>query len=138
MSGRFADPRVVDLYEATAELKARRRILRDNRRKSLARKLRRLPVSRSALWVAGFYAALGACTALWWHWDDVGLPRLLMGSLLLIAVLLAIGREVVAKHPVWMLLPPAAIVVAAFFWYPLAPTAAILALVLIINLVWLA
>ncbi len=37
-----------------------------------------------------------------------------------------------------MLLPPAAIVVAVFFWYPLAPTAAILALVLIINLVWLA
>lgn len=25
MSGRFADPRVVDLYEATAELKARRK-----------------------------------------------------------------------------------------------------------------
>ena len=138
MSGRFADPRVVDLSEATAELRVRRRILRDNRRKDFARKLRRLPVLRSALWVAGFYAALGACTALWWHWDDVGLPRLLMGSLLLIAVLLAIGREVVAKHPVWMLLPPAAIVVAAFFWYPLAPTAAILALVLIINLVWLA
>lgn len=138
MSARFADPRVVDLYEATAELKARRRILRDNRRKSLARKLRRLPISRSALGVAGFYATLGACTALWWHWDDVGLPRLLMGSLLLVAVLLAIGREVVATHQVWMLLPPAAIVVAAFFWYPLAPTAAILALVLVINLVWLA
>ena len=138
MSGRFADPRVVDLSEATAELRARRRILRDNRRKDLARKLRRLPISRSALWVAGFYATLGACTALWWHWDDVGLPRLLMGSVLLVAVLLAIGREVVATHPVWMLLPPAAIVVAAFFWYPLAPTAAILALVLIINLVWLA
>ena len=138
MSGRFADPRVVDLSEATAELRTRRRILRDNRRKDFARKLRRLPVSRSALWVAGFYATLGACTALWWHWDDVGLPRLLMGSLLLVAVLLAIGREVVAAHPVWMLLPPAAIVVAAFFWYPLAPTAAILALVLIINLVWLA
>lgn len=135
MSGRFADPRVVDLSEATAELKARRRILRDNRRKSLARKLRRLPISRSALWVAGFYATLGACTALWWHWDDVGLPRLLMGSVLLVAVLLAIGREVVATHPVWMLLPPAAIVVAAFFWYPLAPTAAILALVLVIDLV---
>ena len=138
MSGRFADPRVVDLYEATAELKARRSSLRDHRRTSLARKLRRLPVSRSALWVAGFYATLGACTALWWHWDDVGLPRLLMGSVLLVAVLLAIGREGVATHPVWMLLPPAAIVVAAFFWYPLAPTAAILALVLIINLVWLA
>lgn len=138
MSGRFADPRVVDLYEATAELKARRRILRDNRRKSLARKLRRLPISRSALWVVGFYATLGACTALWWHWDDVGLPRLLMGSLVLVAVLLSIGREVVATHPVWMLLPPTAIVVAAFFWYPLAPTAAILALVLVINLVWLA
>lgn len=138
MSGRFADPRVVDLSEATAELRARRRILRDQRRKDFARKLRRLPVSRSALWVGGFYAALGACTALWWHWDDVGLPRLLMGSLLLVAVLLAIGREVVATHPVWMLLPPAAIVVAAFFWHPLAPTAVILALVLIINLVWLA
>ena len=138
MSGRFADPRVVDLYEATAELKARRRVLRDNRRKNLAQKLRRLPISRSALSIAAFYAALGACTALWWHWDDVGMPRLLMGTLLLVAVLLAIGREVVATHPVWMLLPPAAIVVAAFFWYPLAPTAAILALVFIINLVWLA
>lgn len=138
MSGRFADPRVVDLSEATAELRTRRRIFRDNRRKDFARKLRRLPVSRSALRVAGFYATLGACTALWWYWDDVGLPRLLMGTLLLVAVLLAIGREVVATHPVWMLLTPAAIVVAAFFWYPLAPTAAILALVLIINLVWLA
>ena len=136
MNGRFADPRVVDLYKATAELKARRKILRASRRKDFARKLQGLPVSRSALWVVGFYATLAGCTALWWHWDDVGLPRLLMGSLLLVAVLLAIGREVVATHPVWMLLPPTAIVVAAFFWYPLAPTAAILALALIINLVW--
>ncbi|MFQ8433346.1 hypothetical protein [Amaricoccus sp. W119] len=138
MNGRFADPRVVDLYEATAELKARRKILRASRGKDFARKLQWLPVSRSALWVVGFYATLAGCTALWWHWDDVGLPRLLMGSLLLVAMLLAIGREVVATHPVWMLLPPTAIVVAAFFWYPLAPTAAILALVFIVNLGWLA
>ena len=67
---------------------------------------------------------------------DVGLPRLLMGTLVLVAVLLAIGREVVATHPVWMLLPPAAIVVAAFFWYPLAPTAAVLGLVFIANMLW--
>ena len=106
MSGRFADPRVVDLYEATAELKARRRILREQRRKDLARKLRRLPVPRSALWVVAFYAALAACTALWWHWDQVGLPRLLLGTALLFAVLLATGREVVWVHPVWVLLAP--------------------------------
>jgi hypothetical protein len=110
--------------------------LRDQRRRDFTRKLRHLPIPRSALWVVAFYAALAACTALWWHWDDVGLPRLLMGTLLLLAVLLAIGREVVWAHPAWMLLLPAAIVVAAFFWYPLAPTAAALALVFIINLVW--
>lgn len=136
MSGRFADPRVVDLSEAAADLRARRRILRDQHRKNFARKLQRLSISRSALWVVGFYAALAGCTGLWWHWDEVGLPRLLMGSALFVAVLLAIGREVVWAHPIWMLLLPAVIVVAAFFWYPLAPTAAVLALVFIINLVW--
>ena len=136
MSGRFADPRVVDLSEATAQLRARRRLLRDQRRKDFARKLRTLPIPRSALWVASFYAALAACTALWWHWDEVGLPRLLMGSALLFAVLLATGREVVWVHPVWVLLAPAAIVVAAFFWYPLAPTAVVLALVFIANMLW--
>ncbi|HRO10018.1 hypothetical protein [Amaricoccus sp.] len=136
MSGRFADPRVVDLSEATVELRARRRILRDQRRKDFARKLRRLPVARSALWVVAFYAALTACTALWWHWDQVGLPRLLMGTALLLAVLLATGREVVWAHPTWMLLIPAAIIVAAFFWYPLAPTAAVLGLVFIANMLW--
>ena len=115
MSGRFADPRVVDLSEATAELRVRRRLLRDQRRKDFARKLRTLPIPRSALWVVAFYAALAACTALWWHWDQVGLPRLLMGTALLFAVLLAIGREVVWVHPIWVLLAPAAIVVAAFF-----------------------
>jgi hypothetical protein len=136
MSGRFADPRVVDLSEATAELRARRRILRDQRRRDFTRKLRHLPIPRSALWVVAFYAALAACTALWWHWDTVGLPRLLMGTLLLLAVLLAIGREVVWEHPAWMLLLPAAIVVAAFFYYPLAPTAAVLALLFIVNVLW--
>ncbi len=136
MSGRFADARVVDLSEATAELRARRRNFREQRRRNLTRKLRHLPVRRSALWVIGFYAALVACAALWWHWDVVGLPRLVMGTLLLFAVLLGIGREVVWTHPVWMLLLPAAIVVGAFFYYPLAPTAAVLALVFIINLAW--
>lgn len=136
MSGRFADPRVVDLYEATAELKARRRIRRDQRRKNFTRKLRHLPIPRSALWVVAFYAALAACTALWWHWDQVGLPRLLMGTALLFAVLLATGREVVWVHPVWVLLAPATIIVAAFFWYPLAPTAVVLALVFIANMLW--
>lgn len=136
MSGRFADPSVVDLYEATAELKTRRRILRDNRRKDFSRKLRRLPIPRSALWVVAFYAALAACTALWWHWDQVGLPRLLMGTALLFAVLLATGREVVWVHPVWVLLAPAAIIVAAFFWYPLVPTAVILTVVFIANMLW--
>ncbi len=136
MSGRFADPRVVDLSEATAELKVRRRNHRDKRNKNLARKLRHLPISRSALWVVAFYAALAACTALWWHWDQVGLPRLLMGTALLFAVLLATGREVVWAHPMWVLLAPAAIIVAAFFWYPLAPTAVVLALVFIANMLW--
>lgn len=136
MSGRFADPWVVDLSEATAELRARRRILRDHRRKDFARKLRRLSFPRSALWVVAFYAALAACTALWWYWDQVGLPRLVMGTVLLFAVLLATGREVVWVHPVWVLLAPAAIIVAAFFWYSLAPTAAALALVFIANLLW--
>jgi hypothetical protein len=136
MSGRFADPRVVDLSEATAELRARRRILREQRRRDFIRKLRRLPIPRSALWVVGFCAALAACTALWWHWDEVGPPRLLMGTLLLFAVLLAIGRKMVWAHPAWMLLLPAAIVVAAYFYYPLAPTAAVLALVFIVNMVW--
>ena len=59
----------------------------------------------------------------------------------------AYARRVAAKtavdlpessHAVPARIPTAAIIVAAFFWYPLAPTAAILALVLIINLVWLA
>lgn len=136
MSGRFADPRVVDLSEATAELRVRRRLLRDQRRKDFARKLRRLPIPQSDLWVVAFYAALAACTALWWHWDQVGLPRLLMGTVLLFAVLLATGREVVWVHPLWVLLAPAAIVVAAFFWYPLAPTAVVLALVFITNMLW--
>lgn len=138
MSGRFVDPRVVDLSEATAELRARRRILRDHRSKNVARKLRRLSASRSALWVVVFYAALVACTALWWHWGDVGLPRLLMGMLLLFFILLGTAREVVWAHPVWIIVLPAAIVVAAFFYYPLAPTAAVLALVFIINMLWLA
>ena len=136
MSGRFADPRVVDLSEATAELRTRRRYLRDQRRYDFARKLRHLPIPRSGLWVVAFYAALGACTALWWHWDQVGLPRLLMGTALLFAVLLATGREVVWVHPVWVLLAPAALIVAAFFWYPLAPTAVVLALVFIANMLW--
>ena len=138
MTTRFADPRIADITEAAKALRQRRQSFLAERRRRTCRSVRCARLPRSALWVAGFYAALGVCTALWWHWDDVGLPRLLMGTLLLVAVLLAIGREVVATHPVWMLLPPAAIVVAAFFWYPLAPTAAILALVLIINLVWLA
>jgi hypothetical protein len=138
VSGRFADPRVVDLSDAAAELRARRRLLREQRRNNYTRKLRHLRVPRSALWVVAFYAALAACTALWWHWDVVGVPRLLMGTLLLLFVLLAIGREVVWVHPTWMLLLPAAIVVAAFFYYPLAPTAAVLALVFIANMVWFA
>jgi hypothetical protein len=136
VSGRFADPRVVDLSEATAALRMRRRLLRDQRQKDFARKLRRLPIPQSSLWVVAFYAALAACTALWWHWDQVGLPRLLMGTALLFAVLLATGREVVWVHPLWVLLTPAAIVVAAFFWYPLAPTAVVLALVFIANVLW--
>jgi hypothetical protein len=86
--------------------------------------------------VVAFYAALAACTALWWHWDQIGLPRLLMGTALLFAVLLASGRWVVWVHPVWVLLAPAAIMVAAFFWYPLAPTAVVLALVFIANMLW--
>ena len=136
MSGRFADPRVVDLTEAAAKLRTRRRILREQCRKDLARKLLRLPIPRSALWVVTFYAALAAITALWWHWDTVGLPRLLMGTLLLIVALLGIGREVVWIHPVWIVLLPAAIVIAAFFYYPLAPTAVVLALVFIVNVMW--
>lgn len=136
MSGRFGDPRVVDLSEATAELRARRRLLRDQRRKDFTRKLRHLPIPRSALWVLAFYAALATCTALWWHWDAVGLPRLLMGTLLLFVVLLATGREVVWTHPIWIILLPAAIVVAAFFYYPLAPTAVVLALVFVANMLW--
>jgi hypothetical protein len=51
-----------------------------------------------------------------------------MGTLLLF--------EVVWTHPVWMLLLPAAIVAGAFFYYPLAPTAVVLALVFIVNLAW--
>ena len=136
MSGRFADPRVVDLSEAAAELRTRRRILREQRRRNFTRKLRHLRVPRSALWVLAFYAALAGCTALWWHWDIVGLPRLLMGTLLLIVALLGIGREVVWIHPVWIVLLPAVIVVAAFFYYPLAPTAVVLALVFIVNVMW--
>lgn len=101
MTNRFADPRVGDLSEATAKLRALRRILRDQ-----------------------------CCKG----WDAVGLPRLLLGTLLLFAVLLGIGREVVWTHPAWML--PAALVVAAFFYYPLAPTAAGLALVFIVNMAW--
>ena len=42
----------------------------EQRRKDLARKLLRLPIPRSALWVVAFYAALATCTALWWHWDQ--------------------------------------------------------------------
>ena len=136
MSGRFADPRVVDLSEAAAELRARRRILREQRRRNYTRKLRHLRVPRSGLWVVAFYAALAAITALWWHWDAVGLPRLLMGTLLLLAVLLGIGRAMVWTHPVWIVLLPAAIVGAAFFYYPLAPTAVVLALVFIVNVMW--
>lgn len=136
MSGRFADPRVVDLSEATTELRVRRRILRDQRRKNFARRLRRVPFSRSALWVLVFYAALAACTALWWQWDAVGMPRLLMGSLLLVLVLLATGREVVWTHPVCIILVPAAVIVTAFFYYALAPTAAVLGLVFIVNMLW--
>lgn len=135
MTNRFADPRVVDLNEATAELRARRKRSREQKRRDLARKVRRLRVPRSALWVLGFYVALATCTALWWHWDAVGLPRLLMGTGLLFFVLLGLGREVVWVHPGWMVLLPAAIVVAAFFYYPLAPTAIVLALVFIANLV---
>ena len=137
MTTRFADhPRVVDLTEATAELRARRRALRARRRRDLTRKLRGLRLPRSALWVMAFYAALAAITALWWHWDTVGLPRLLMGTLLLCFALLGIGREVVWIHPVWIVLLPAAIVVAAFFYYPLAPTAVVLALVFVVNVMW--
>ena len=102
----------------------------------VTRKLRGLRLPRSALWVLAFYAALAAITALWWHWDAVGLPRLLMGTLLLCVALLGIGREVVWIHPVWIVLLPAAIVVAAFFYYPLAPTAVVLALVFIVNVMW--
>jgi hypothetical protein len=136
VSGRFADPRVVDLSEAAAEVRARRRIFREQRRRNYTRKLRHLRFPRSALWVVAFYATLVACTALWWHWDTVGLPRLLMGTLLLLAALLGIGRAVVWTHPVWILLLPTAIVVAAFFYYPLAPTAVVLALVFVVNVLW--
>ena len=136
-TNRFGDhPRVVDLTEATAELRVRRRALRERRRRDLTRKLRHLRVPRSTLWVAAFYAALAAITALWWHWDAVGLPRLLMGTVLLLFVLLAIGREVVWIHPVWIILLPALIVVAAFFYYPLAPAAVVLAAVFIVNEMW--
>jgi hypothetical protein len=76
--------------------------------------------------------------ALWWHWDEVGLARLLMGTLLLFFVLLGTGRAVVWTHPVWIILLPAALVVATFFYCPLAPTAAPLALVFIANMLWLA
>jgi hypothetical protein len=59
-----------------------------------------------------------------------------MGTALLFAVLLGAGREVVWLHPVWVLLMPAAIIVAAFFWHPLTPTAVVLALVFIANALW--
>ena len=68
--------------------------------------------------------------------DTVGLPRLLMGTLLLFFVLLGIGREVVSIHPMWIVLLPAVLVVAAFFYYPLATTAVVLALVFIVNVMW--
>ena len=83
-----------------------------------------------------FYAALAACTGLWWHWDAVGLPRLLMGSLLLLFVLLGTAKEAVEAYPVAILLVPAGIVIAAFFYYPLAPTAVILSLVFIVGVLW--
>ena len=100
--------------------------------------MHKLHIPRLALWVVAFYVALAACTALWWHRGDVGFPRLLMGTLLLVLPLLAIGREVVRTHPVCILLLPAVIVGAAFFSYPLALTAAVLAIVFVVNLVWFA
>jgi hypothetical protein len=99
--------------------------------------VRRWRLPRSVIWVLGFYVVLAACTALWWHWDDVGLSRLLIGTLL-ICVLLATGREVVWLHPAWMLLAPAAIIVAASFYYPLTPTEDVLALVFTANMLRLA
>jgi hypothetical protein len=136
MTTRFANHRVVDLIEATSELRDRRRALRAKSRRASVTKARSVRLPTSALWVIAFYSALAACTALWWHWSAVGLPRLLMGTPLLFAVLLATGREVVWTHPVCILLVPAAFVVAAFFFYPLAPTAAVVALVFIANMLW--
>lgn len=138
MSGRFANPRVVDLAEATVELRVWRRFFREQRPKCVARKLHRLHIPRLALWVVAFYVALAACTALWWHRSDVGFPRLLTGTLLPVLAPLAIGREVVRTHPACILLLPAVVVVAAFFWYPLAPVTAVLAIVFVVKLVWFA
>jgi hypothetical protein len=45
---------------------------------------------------------------------------------------------VVSTHPVWIILLPAALVAATFSYYPLAPTAAPLALVFIANMLWFA
>ena len=86
--------------------------------------------------MVAFYAALVNCTALWWPWDEVGLPRRLMGTARLFTILLATGHEVLWVHPVWVLLLPAAIIVTAFFWYSLAPTAVVLALVFIAYTLW--
>ncbi len=51
---------------------------------------------------------------------------------------LATGREVVWTHPLWIIAVPAATVVAAFFYYPLAPTATVLALAFMVNTLWFA
>lgn len=55
-----------------------------------------------------------------------------MGTVLLLAVLIATGRAVVWAHQVWVLVAPAAILVAAFFWYPPAPRGRLF----IANMLW--
>jgi len=102
----------------------------------LAQDTVKLPLWEPGFAVVAFYAALAPCTVLWWHWDQVGLPRLLMGDG---AALRGAARDRPRGRlgaSVWGLLAPVAIIVAAFFWYPLAPTAVVLALVFIANTLW--
>lgn len=94
------------------------------------------PFQPSHAWLVVFYAAIAIWTVLWAYHGEVGVPRLFMGSLLLLAVTLWSGRAVGERHPIGVFLVPALIVVAAFFWYPLAPTAIFLGVAFLVNVMW--
>lgn len=135
MSPRFTAPNIIDLTVST-ECPARRGDVEDRPRPERTGGGQGTPARVSVLWVLGFYGTLTICAALWWHWDVIGWPRLFMGTVLIFFVLLRAARMSAKSYPFWIVVVPTAIVVAAFFYYPLAPTAVILRLVFIFNVLW--